>query len=123
MKQPRESTPLKLHLKPHKHDSKQKHLGKKILQAHIKINVPFASEFKGMDYPLSSPHPDSKVLFFFMKMIFFFIYLGSPASCFLHLEASSVYHTGFAHQISQDLKKTIVKHLLFLPVLFQETPF
>lgn len=57
-----------------------------------------------MDYPPSSPHPDSKVLFFFMKMIFF-IYLGSPTSCFLHLEASSVYHTGFAHQISQDLKK------------------
>lgn len=31
MKQPRESMPLKLHLKPHKHDSKQKTFGEKDL--------------------------------------------------------------------------------------------
>lgn len=95
---------------------------KKILQAHIKINVLFGSEFNGIDYPLSSPHPDSRVLVFFMQM--FVIYLVSPALRFLHLEASSIYHTEFAHQISQDLKiktKRTENYLLFLPVVFQET--
>lgn len=64
VKQSRESMPLKLHLKPHKHDAKQKHLEKKTLQVCIKIVIPLASEFKGMDYPLSSPHTDSKEFYF-----------------------------------------------------------
>lgn len=64
VKQSRESTPLKLQLKPHKRDTKQKHLEKKALQNCIKIIIPLTSEFKGMDYPFSSPHADSKEFYF-----------------------------------------------------------
>lgn len=71
----------------------------------------------------SPPHIQTQKSFIFLYAIDFVIYLRSPASCFLHLEASSVQSTGFSHQISQDLKKTTVKRLQFLPVVFQEVLF
>lgn len=64
VKQSRENMPFKLHLKPHKHDTKQKHLEKKTLQAFIKIIIPLTSEFRGMDYPLFPSHADSNEFYF-----------------------------------------------------------
>jgi len=52
--------------------------GEKVLQAHIKIKVPFASEFKEMDYPLSSPYLNLRILFFFMQMTLFTLEVQHP---------------------------------------------
>jgi len=62
-----------------------------------------------------------------------YIYLGSLLSCLLHLKASSVYHTGFAPEISQDLSKQTNKQQqnnsetlnvsFFLSAVFQRTLF